>query len=250
MVEAMELGRYGVRANCIAPIARTRLTLQTPGLGDNVAAPEDAAVFDALDPATIPPPVAYLAPADSPFTGRGCPGGRAGQVIADQNPERQGAVNRRPVGRPGRSCRTGAGAHDGVDECIGSQLVDRATVTRAGRAAGCAIEHLIDCNGVGRPQHDCARPVAEQNACSAVVPVEYPGEYFGAHHQAALVLARAGDLVRGGTRVDEPAAPPLAARGPPSGHARPPPAPCQSVVAAGSTRRRCGDGLERLRPTA
>ena len=69
MVEAMELGRYGVRANCIAPIARTRLTLQTPGLGDNVAAPEDAAEFDALDPANISPLVAYLATADCPFTG-------------------------------------------------------------------------------------------------------------------------------------------------------------------------------------
>ncbi|HVV36582.1 MAG TPA: SDR family oxidoreductase [Acidimicrobiales bacterium] len=69
MVEAMELGRYGVRANCIAPVARTRLTLQTPGLGDNVAAPEDAAEFDALDPANISPLVAYLATADCPFTG-------------------------------------------------------------------------------------------------------------------------------------------------------------------------------------
>ena len=31
VVNAMELNRYGVRANCIAPVARTRLTLQTPG---------------------------------------------------------------------------------------------------------------------------------------------------------------------------------------------------------------------------
>ena len=29
---AMELGRYGVRSNAIAPAARTRLTEQTPGL--------------------------------------------------------------------------------------------------------------------------------------------------------------------------------------------------------------------------
>ena len=33
VVNAMELNRYGVRANCIAPVARTRLTLQTPGDG-------------------------------------------------------------------------------------------------------------------------------------------------------------------------------------------------------------------------
>ena len=30
---AKELGRYGVRVNAIAPIARTRLTLATPGMG-------------------------------------------------------------------------------------------------------------------------------------------------------------------------------------------------------------------------
>ena len=33
VVNAMELNRYGVRANCIAPVARTRLTMQTPGHG-------------------------------------------------------------------------------------------------------------------------------------------------------------------------------------------------------------------------
>jgi len=69
IVEAMELGRYGVRSNCIAPIARTRLTLATPGLGETMAAPEDAAKFDALDPANISPLVAYLATEDCPFTG-------------------------------------------------------------------------------------------------------------------------------------------------------------------------------------
>ena len=69
MVEALELGRYGVRANCIAPVARTRLTLQTPGLGDNVGAPEDPSKFDALDPANISPLVAYLATEDCPFNG-------------------------------------------------------------------------------------------------------------------------------------------------------------------------------------
>ena len=36
--------RYGVRSNCIAPAARTRLTEATPGLGDIVAAPDDGAV--------------------------------------------------------------------------------------------------------------------------------------------------------------------------------------------------------------
>ncbi len=69
LVAAGELSRYGVRVNCLAPIARTRLTLQTPGLEEVVAAPEDPGEFDLYDPANISPLVAYLATADCPFTG-------------------------------------------------------------------------------------------------------------------------------------------------------------------------------------
>jgi len=68
-IAAMELGRYGVRVNAIAPAARTRLTEQTPGLGDIVKAPEDGATFDSWDPANVSPFVAYLATEDCPFTG-------------------------------------------------------------------------------------------------------------------------------------------------------------------------------------
>jgi NAD(P)-dependent dehydrogenase (short-subunit alcohol dehydrogenase family) len=66
---AKELERYGVRSNCIAPAARTRLTLATPGLGDMLAAPQDDDTFDRWDPANISPLVAYLATADCPFNG-------------------------------------------------------------------------------------------------------------------------------------------------------------------------------------
>jgi NAD(P)-dependent dehydrogenase (short-subunit alcohol dehydrogenase family) len=66
---AKELSRYGVRSNAIAPAARTRLTLATPGLGDVIAAPEDAGTFDTWDPANISPLVAYLGTADCPFSG-------------------------------------------------------------------------------------------------------------------------------------------------------------------------------------
>ena len=38
---AKELVRYGVKSNCIAPAARTRLTLATPGLGDMIQAPAE-----------------------------------------------------------------------------------------------------------------------------------------------------------------------------------------------------------------
>jgi len=66
---AMELNRYGVRSNAITPMARTRLTEQTPGLEDLVKAPQDAGVFDTWDPANISPMIAYLATTDCPFTG-------------------------------------------------------------------------------------------------------------------------------------------------------------------------------------
>jgi NAD(P)-dependent dehydrogenase (short-subunit alcohol dehydrogenase family) len=67
---AQELARYGVRSNCIAPAARTRLTESTPGLGEMVQPPDDAAVFDVWDPANISPLVAYLATADCACTGQ------------------------------------------------------------------------------------------------------------------------------------------------------------------------------------
>jgi NAD(P)-dependent dehydrogenase (short-subunit alcohol dehydrogenase family) len=69
VIEAIELARYGVRANAIAPVARTRLTLETPGMEDMVAAPSDVAVFDKFHPGNVSPLVAYLATADCPFNG-------------------------------------------------------------------------------------------------------------------------------------------------------------------------------------
>jgi NAD(P)-dependent dehydrogenase (short-subunit alcohol dehydrogenase family) len=65
---AQELARYGVRSNCIAPAARTRLTEATPGLGEVIAAPADG--FDVWDPANVSPLVAYLATADCEITGK------------------------------------------------------------------------------------------------------------------------------------------------------------------------------------
>jgi NAD(P)-dependent dehydrogenase (short-subunit alcohol dehydrogenase family) len=65
---AQELARYGVRSNCIAPAARTRLTEATPGLGDMVAAPTDG--FDVWDPANVSPLVAYLATESCDVNGR------------------------------------------------------------------------------------------------------------------------------------------------------------------------------------
>jgi NAD(P)-dependent dehydrogenase (short-subunit alcohol dehydrogenase family) len=66
-IAAKELSRYDVISNCIAPGARTRLTLATPGLED-IMSPKDGA-FDEWDPANVSPLVAYLSSADCPFTG-------------------------------------------------------------------------------------------------------------------------------------------------------------------------------------
>lgn len=67
-IVAKELSRYGVISNCIAPGARTRLTLATPGL-ETIMAPRTEG-FDEWDPANVSPLVAYLSTADCPFTGQ------------------------------------------------------------------------------------------------------------------------------------------------------------------------------------
>ena len=67
-VMAKELVRYGVRVNAIAPGARTRLTLSTPGLGDAIGEPTDGS-FDEWSPANVSPFVAYLCTADCALTG-------------------------------------------------------------------------------------------------------------------------------------------------------------------------------------
>ena len=66
---AKELGRYRVTSNCVAPSARTRLTLATPGLTDVIAAPTSADRFDVWDPANVSPLFAYLASEACTFQG-------------------------------------------------------------------------------------------------------------------------------------------------------------------------------------
>jgi len=67
-VAAKELERYRVRANCIAPVARTRLTEAAPGLGE-VMVDSIAKDFDEWHPGNISPLVATLAAENCPFTG-------------------------------------------------------------------------------------------------------------------------------------------------------------------------------------
>jgi len=69
-IAAKELGRYGVSVNAIAPAARTRLTLATPGVGDQIQPPSEPGRFDVWDPANISPVVAWLSTEDCQVTGK------------------------------------------------------------------------------------------------------------------------------------------------------------------------------------
>jgi len=68
IIAAMELGRYGVTVNAIAPAALTRMT---ENLGMEAAAPRKPEEFDARDPGNIAPLVVWLGSAESAgITGR------------------------------------------------------------------------------------------------------------------------------------------------------------------------------------
>ena len=103
VVNAMELNRYGVRANCIAPVARTRLTLQTPGMGESM----QQHVFD---PENVSPLVAVLAAETCPFNGQvfsvygGSVGIYGGWSIADERRDRRPLDTRDRWPRPWTSC--------------------------------------------------------------------------------------------------------------------------------------------------
>jgi NAD(P)-dependent dehydrogenase (short-subunit alcohol dehydrogenase family) len=70
VIAAQELGRYGVRCNAVAPMARTRLTASVPRIADVVRPPVDPGEFDRWHPANASPLVAYLAAEACPVTGR------------------------------------------------------------------------------------------------------------------------------------------------------------------------------------
>jgi len=61
LIQAAELGRYGITANAIAPSARTRMTEEV--FADMMKKPEQG--FDVMDPANVAPLVVWLGSAES-----------------------------------------------------------------------------------------------------------------------------------------------------------------------------------------
>lgn len=61
LVQAAELGRYGITANALAPSARTRMTEQA--FAEKMATEGDS--FDVMDPANIAPTVVWLGSSES-----------------------------------------------------------------------------------------------------------------------------------------------------------------------------------------
>jgi NAD(P)-dependent dehydrogenase (short-subunit alcohol dehydrogenase family) len=68
IIAQMELDRYGVRVNAIAPAAMTRLIQTIPGVENRPKA--DPGQFDPRDPANVSPFVAYLATENCPIKGK------------------------------------------------------------------------------------------------------------------------------------------------------------------------------------
>jgi NAD(P)-dependent dehydrogenase (short-subunit alcohol dehydrogenase family) len=98
LIAAAELARYGVRVNAIAPVARTRLTEEVPGIGDMLKRPIEPGVFDVFDPANVAPLVVYLASPLCELTGQvyAVHGGKVGR-FGSWAVERAFEVDRRPT---------------------------------------------------------------------------------------------------------------------------------------------------------
>jgi NAD(P)-dependent dehydrogenase (short-subunit alcohol dehydrogenase family) len=66
IIIGQEMKKYGVTANAIAPLARTRLTVDaTPSTAGLMGGPVEAGKFDVFDPANVAPLVAWLASDDA-----------------------------------------------------------------------------------------------------------------------------------------------------------------------------------------
>ncbi len=116
LVQAAELGRYGVTANAIAPSARTRMTEEV--FAEMMKKPEEG--FDAMDPANIAPLVVWLGSAESKdVTGRVFELAGGTLSVADgwrEGPKIEG-------GRRWQPDEVGAAVHDLLGKALAPQKV-------------------------------------------------------------------------------------------------------------------------------
>lgn len=97
LVQAAELGRYGITANALAPSARTRMTEQA--FADKMATEGQA--FDTMDPANVAPTVVWLGSPQSAHV-TGCVFELEGGKIMIEDGWREGPViDRGAIWQPG-----------------------------------------------------------------------------------------------------------------------------------------------------
>lgn len=114
LVQAAELGRYGITANALAPAARTRMTEQA--FSDKMATETQA--FDAMDPANVAPAVVWLGSSQSAHV-TGCVFELEGGKIMIEDGWREGPV----VDKGERWAPADVGA--AVDTLIASRVAPR-----------------------------------------------------------------------------------------------------------------------------
>ena len=114
LVQAAELGRYGITANALAPSARTRMTEQV--FAEKMATAEEA--FDTMDPANIAPTVVWLGSERSAHV-TGCVFELEGGKIMIEDGWREGPV----VDKAARW--TPADVGDAVDKLLAERVAPR-----------------------------------------------------------------------------------------------------------------------------
>ena len=114
LVQAAELGRYGITANALAPSARTRMTEQA--FADKMATQDSA--FDVMDPANIAPTVVWLGSAHAAHV-TGCVFElEGGKIMLEQGWREGPAVDGHARWQPGD-------VGDVVDKLLAEQVAPR-----------------------------------------------------------------------------------------------------------------------------
>ncbi len=116
LVQAAELGRYGITANAIAPAARTRMTEKV--FAETMAAPESG--FDAAAPENVAPLVVWLGSSESRDV-TGCTFEVSGGILSVADGWREGP--RIDKGERWEPDEIGAAVHELLKKAVPSQKV-------------------------------------------------------------------------------------------------------------------------------